>query len=197
MTTAWRGRSPGLGGRGRNPHALGHPQGAAHAGRAAACSRTRCTRSAKVAPQHLVVVLGQDRERIAPAVAELADELGRTIDIAVQDQQLGTGHAVGCGLAALPERLRRRRGGDLRRRPAAGRRHAGRPDRHPQRRTGRRDRADHRRCPIRPATAASCDPGRRGHRRSSSRPTPRPSQRPSARSTPASTPSTSPRCARR
>ena len=56
-----------------------------------------------MAPQHLVVVVGQDRERVAPAVAELADELGRTIDIAVQDQQLGTGHAVGCGLAALPE----------------------------------------------------------------------------------------------
>ena len=31
----------------------------------------------KVAPQHLVVVLGHDRERIAPAVNELADELGR------------------------------------------------------------------------------------------------------------------------
>ncbi len=57
---------------------------------------------AKVAPQHLVVVLGHDRERIMPAVNELADTLGRTIDIAVQEQQLGTGHAVGCGLAALP-----------------------------------------------------------------------------------------------
>jgi bifunctional UDP-N-acetylglucosamine pyrophosphorylase / glucosamine-1-phosphate N-acetyltransferase len=57
---------------------------------------------AKVAPQHLVVVLGHDRERIAPAVAGLADELGRSIDIAVQEQQLGTGHATGCGLAALP-----------------------------------------------------------------------------------------------
>jgi bifunctional UDP-N-acetylglucosamine pyrophosphorylase / glucosamine-1-phosphate N-acetyltransferase len=58
---------------------------------------------AKVAPQHLVVVVGQDREKVAPAIAELAGELGRTIDTAVQDQQLGTGHAVGCGLAALPE----------------------------------------------------------------------------------------------
>ena len=57
---------------------------------------------AKVAPQHLVVVLGQDRERIAPAVTGLADELGRSIEIAVQEQQLGTGHATGCGLAALP-----------------------------------------------------------------------------------------------
>ena len=58
---------------------------------------------AKVAPQHLVVVVGQDRAKVAPAIAELAGELGRTIDTAVQDQQLGTGHAVSCGLAALPE----------------------------------------------------------------------------------------------
>lgn len=57
---------------------------------------------AKVAPQHLVVVLGHDRERITPAVAELTDALGRPIDIAVQEKRLGTGHAVGCGLTALP-----------------------------------------------------------------------------------------------
>jgi bifunctional UDP-N-acetylglucosamine pyrophosphorylase / glucosamine-1-phosphate N-acetyltransferase len=57
---------------------------------------------AKVAPQQLIVVLGQDRDRITPAVAELADELGRSIQIAVQDQQLGTGHAAGCGLSVLP-----------------------------------------------------------------------------------------------
>jgi bifunctional UDP-N-acetylglucosamine pyrophosphorylase/glucosamine-1-phosphate N-acetyltransferase len=56
----------------------------------------------KVAPQHLVVVLGLDRERITPAVAELAEALGRTIDIAVQEEQRGTGHAVACGLTALP-----------------------------------------------------------------------------------------------
>jgi bifunctional UDP-N-acetylglucosamine pyrophosphorylase/glucosamine-1-phosphate N-acetyltransferase len=56
----------------------------------------------KVAPQHLVVVLGHDRDRITPAVAELAESLGRQIDIAVQDEQHGTGHAVGCGLTALP-----------------------------------------------------------------------------------------------
>jgi bifunctional UDP-N-acetylglucosamine pyrophosphorylase/glucosamine-1-phosphate N-acetyltransferase len=57
---------------------------------------------AKVAPQQLVVVLGHDRDRITPAVAELAESLGRPIDIAVQDEQHGTGHAVGCGLTALP-----------------------------------------------------------------------------------------------
>jgi bifunctional UDP-N-acetylglucosamine pyrophosphorylase / glucosamine-1-phosphate N-acetyltransferase len=58
---------------------------------------------AKVAPQHLVVVLGQSRERIAPVVSELAVELGRAIGVAMQDQQLGTGHAVLCGLSALPD----------------------------------------------------------------------------------------------
>lgn len=58
--------------------------------------------AARAAAQHLVVVLGHERERIAPAVGELADKLGRTIEIAIQDQQLGTGHAVGCGLTALP-----------------------------------------------------------------------------------------------
>jgi bifunctional UDP-N-acetylglucosamine pyrophosphorylase / glucosamine-1-phosphate N-acetyltransferase len=58
---------------------------------------------AKVAPQHFVVVLGHDRERIAPAVAQFADDLGRTIDIAVQEQQHGTGHAAACGLSALPD----------------------------------------------------------------------------------------------
>jgi bifunctional UDP-N-acetylglucosamine pyrophosphorylase / glucosamine-1-phosphate N-acetyltransferase len=57
---------------------------------------------AKVAPQHLVVVLGKHRDVISPAVADLADQLARPIETAVQDQQLGTGHAALCGLAALP-----------------------------------------------------------------------------------------------
>src|SRR5882757_2696746 len=58
---------------------------------------------AKVSPQHLIVVVGRDRERISHAVNELATDLGRDIDIAVQEEQLGTGHAVGCGLTALPD----------------------------------------------------------------------------------------------
>jgi bifunctional UDP-N-acetylglucosamine pyrophosphorylase / glucosamine-1-phosphate N-acetyltransferase len=57
---------------------------------------------AAVAPQRLVVVLGHDRDRIGAAVTGLAETLGRPIDIAVQERQLGTGHAVGCGLSALP-----------------------------------------------------------------------------------------------
>ena len=58
---------------------------------------------AKLSPQHIVVVLGHERERITPAVDELADELGRAIDVAVQEQPLGTGHATACGLSALPD----------------------------------------------------------------------------------------------
>jgi bifunctional UDP-N-acetylglucosamine pyrophosphorylase/glucosamine-1-phosphate N-acetyltransferase len=50
-----------------------------------------------------VVVLGHDRERIAPAVDALAADLGRPVEIAIQDQQLGTGHAAECGLKALPD----------------------------------------------------------------------------------------------
>ena len=57
---------------------------------------------AKVSPRYLVVVVGKDRDHVTPAINGLADELDRSIDIAVQDEQLGTGHAVGCGLAALP-----------------------------------------------------------------------------------------------
>ncbi len=58
---------------------------------------------AAAAPKHLVVVLGADRDRVEPAVTELAEALDRPIDVAIQHQQLGTGHAVRCGLAALPE----------------------------------------------------------------------------------------------
>src|SRR5262249_12253591 len=58
---------------------------------------------AKLAPQHLVVVLGHEHQRIAPLVADLADALGRRIDVALQDRPLGTGHAVLCGLSALPD----------------------------------------------------------------------------------------------
>jgi len=35
------------------------------------------------------VTLGHDRDRITPAIAELAETLSRPIDIAVQEQRLG------------------------------------------------------------------------------------------------------------
>ena len=57
---------------------------------------------AKAAPDQIVAVLGKDRDRVGPEVDALADALGRRIEISVQDQQLGTGHAVLCGLSALP-----------------------------------------------------------------------------------------------
>src|ERR1700744_5625118 len=58
---------------------------------------------AKMAPQHLVVVLGPQHQQIQAAVGDLAERLARPIDVATQDQQLGTGHAVLCGLSALPD----------------------------------------------------------------------------------------------
>ena len=57
----------------------------------------------KVAPQQLVVVLGHAHEQITPVVAELADTLGRPIEVALQDRPRGTGHATLCGLGALPD----------------------------------------------------------------------------------------------
>lgn len=56
-----------------------------------------------LAPHHLVVVLGKDHDRVAQEVGEVAEKLDRTVDIAIQDEQLGTGHAAQCGLSALPD----------------------------------------------------------------------------------------------
>jgi bifunctional UDP-N-acetylglucosamine pyrophosphorylase / glucosamine-1-phosphate N-acetyltransferase len=50
-------------------------------------------------PEHLVVVVGHGREEVTRHLATL-DPSVRT---AVQDRQLGTGHAVGCALGVLPE----------------------------------------------------------------------------------------------
>ncbi|MFD4267394.1 bifunctional UDP-N-acetylglucosamine diphosphorylase/glucosamine-1-phosphate N-acetyltransferase GlmU [Rhodococcus sp. NPDC058481] len=58
--------------------------------------------AAELDPAHLVTVIGHEREAVGAAVADVASELGREIATAVQDQQNGTGHAVACGLAALP-----------------------------------------------------------------------------------------------
>jgi bifunctional UDP-N-acetylglucosamine pyrophosphorylase/glucosamine-1-phosphate N-acetyltransferase len=58
--------------------------------------------AAGVAPQHLVVVVGHDRDKVTSAVDDVAGQLGRVVDVAVQEEQRGTGHAAECGLAALP-----------------------------------------------------------------------------------------------
>jgi len=50
-------------------------------------------------PDHLVVVIGHGRDEVAAHLAEVAPK-ATTV---VQDQQLGTGHAVQCALADLPE----------------------------------------------------------------------------------------------
>src|SRR5262245_4735240 len=50
-------------------------------------------------PEHLVVVVGNGRERVEEHLAAI-DPDART---AVQEQQLGTGDAVRCGLSALPD----------------------------------------------------------------------------------------------
>jgi bifunctional UDP-N-acetylglucosamine pyrophosphorylase/glucosamine-1-phosphate N-acetyltransferase len=59
--------------------------------------------AAGLAPSHLVVVVGHDRERVAAAADEVAAELGVTVALAVQEQQRGTGDAVQAGLSALPD----------------------------------------------------------------------------------------------
>ncbi|MCV7354577.1 bifunctional UDP-N-acetylglucosamine diphosphorylase/glucosamine-1-phosphate N-acetyltransferase GlmU [Mycolicibacterium fluoranthenivorans] len=54
-------------------------------------------------PSHIVVVVGHGRDLVSAEVAQVAERAGRPILTAVQDEQLGTGHAVGVGLAVLPD----------------------------------------------------------------------------------------------
>ncbi len=63
------------------------------------------TAVAALAPEHLAVVVGHGREQVCVEVAALGERLGRPVVAATQEQQLGTGHAVGCGLGALPAGL--------------------------------------------------------------------------------------------
>lgn len=60
---------------------------------------------AALEPEHLVVVVGHAREQVGEVVAALGEELGRPVLTAVQEKQLGTGHAVRVGLDALPSDL--------------------------------------------------------------------------------------------
>src|SRR4051812_9449960 len=60
---------------------------------------------AALEPVHLVVVVGHERKQVGEAVDGLADQLSRPVVAAEQPQQLGTGHAVGCAVEALPAGL--------------------------------------------------------------------------------------------
>ncbi|UYP19893.1 bifunctional UDP-N-acetylglucosamine diphosphorylase/glucosamine-1-phosphate N-acetyltransferase GlmU [Rhodococcus sp. Z13] len=58
---------------------------------------------AALGPDHLVTVVGHQREQVSAAVETIAAELGTGITVTVQEEQRGTGHAVECGLNALPD----------------------------------------------------------------------------------------------
>lgn len=53
-------------------------------------------------PDHLVVVIGHGRDLVGEHLAALSEDLGRPVATAVQEEQNGTGHAVGCALEAVP-----------------------------------------------------------------------------------------------
>lgn len=57
------------------------------------------TAAQHLTPEHLVVVVGHEREQV---LAHL-DDIAPHVQTAVQDQQNGTGHAVQCGLSDLGE----------------------------------------------------------------------------------------------
>ncbi|GAA4850895.1 bifunctional UDP-N-acetylglucosamine diphosphorylase/glucosamine-1-phosphate N-acetyltransferase GlmU [Saccharopolyspora rosea] len=60
--------------------------------------------AAGVSPDDLVVVIGHGRDAVAEHLGDLGEALGREVRTAVQEQQLGTGHAVACGLSRLASR---------------------------------------------------------------------------------------------
>ncbi|WP_082422271.1 bifunctional UDP-N-acetylglucosamine diphosphorylase/glucosamine-1-phosphate N-acetyltransferase GlmU [Corynebacterium oculi] len=59
--------------------------------------------AAAIQPEHLVAVVGHQREQVSPAAEAIAQELGRPVVQAVQEEQKGTGHAVQCALSAIPD----------------------------------------------------------------------------------------------
>ncbi|AOD22139.1 MULTISPECIES: bifunctional UDP-N-acetylglucosamine diphosphorylase/glucosamine-1-phosphate N-acetyltransferase GlmU [Rhodococcus] len=59
--------------------------------------------AAALGPDHLVTVVGHRREEVSAEVSAVAADLDREIRVTVQEEQLGTGHAVECGLGALPD----------------------------------------------------------------------------------------------
>ncbi|MGP5496186.1 bifunctional UDP-N-acetylglucosamine diphosphorylase/glucosamine-1-phosphate N-acetyltransferase GlmU [Corynebacterium flavescens] len=54
-------------------------------------------------PVHIVAVVGHQRELVSPAIDAISAELTHEVIQAVQPEQQGTGDAVACGIAAIPE----------------------------------------------------------------------------------------------
>jgi bifunctional UDP-N-acetylglucosamine pyrophosphorylase / glucosamine-1-phosphate N-acetyltransferase len=54
-------------------------------------------------PEHIVAVVGHQRDQVSPEADRVAEELDRDVMQAVQEEQNGTGHAVSCGLADLAD----------------------------------------------------------------------------------------------
>src|SRR5699024_4725737 len=52
-------------------------------------------------PEHIVAVVGHQRDQVSPAVDVVAAEVGGDSVQAVQEEQKGTGDAVGCGFAPI------------------------------------------------------------------------------------------------
>ncbi|WP_423777994.1 bifunctional UDP-N-acetylglucosamine diphosphorylase/glucosamine-1-phosphate N-acetyltransferase GlmU [Corynebacterium stationis] len=59
--------------------------------------------AADLNPEHIVAVVGHQRDQVGPAVDAIASDLQREVVQAIQAEQNGTGHAVGCGLAAIED----------------------------------------------------------------------------------------------
>ncbi|MER0101295.1 bifunctional UDP-N-acetylglucosamine diphosphorylase/glucosamine-1-phosphate N-acetyltransferase GlmU [Corynebacterium sp. KPL2734] len=59
--------------------------------------------AAGINPDHLVTVVGHQRDQVSPVVEKIANELDREVVQAVQEEQRGTGHAVSCGISPISD----------------------------------------------------------------------------------------------
>lgn len=59
--------------------------------------------AAGINPDHLVTVVGHQREQVSPVVEKISNELDREVEQAVQEEQRGTGHAVSCGISPISD----------------------------------------------------------------------------------------------
>ena len=56
-----------------------------------------------VNPDRVVAVIGHGRDQVGPAAETIAEDLTSPLSLAIQEEQLGTGHAVQCGMSALED----------------------------------------------------------------------------------------------